>query len=186
MSTGLSIAVAACLAIAAAVVAWTVKTLRRAAVILNSVEERLSAETPPPGLRSGSHVPFFTAVSADGNSIPARELLQGRVVILFLRQSCFVCRTLAAELSPMRYAQLVVVLRDSREREVLSIPDDVPVIFQPDGAVAFAFKTGATPHAFLVEDEYVVHALFPNSLADLQELEVVGLATGRPPLGSAV
>jgi thiol-disulfide isomerase/thioredoxin len=152
-------------------------SMRRIAFVLERAESRLSAGTSvsPGGLAPGAPVPAAAAQRADGSPFDTGELAGRRTIVLFLSSSCTPCEALARELERGEEldaiaAELVVVVPDAEAAETLGL-ERVPVVFQPDHALARAFETTTTPHGFLVDaSKTVVASATPNTLRDLRML----------------
>ena len=151
-------------------------TFRRVSIALETAEDRLQ-ELPVPGpggLRIGAKVPRFVASRADGRDFTDEDLRGAISLVLFLASGCAPCRTLAADLNQNPdevYTRLLVILSGETEFIDLGLNEAVPVVYQRDGAMARAFETSATPHAFLVDHDCTVIASgTPNSIAGLRRL----------------
>jgi thiol-disulfide isomerase/thioredoxin len=152
-------------------------SMRRIAFVLERAESRLSAGTSvsPGGLAPGAPVPAAAALRADGSPFDTGELAGRRTIVLFLSSSCAPCKGLARELEREKEldtlpAELVVVVPDAEAAETLGL-ERIPVVFQPDHALARAFDTTTTPHGFLVDaSKTVVASATPNTLRDLRRL----------------
>lgn len=158
-------------------VAYVVLSSRIGAV-LTLVEARLaSPDLKPPGLQPGEHVQRFSALRQNGVPLTDRDLLGGISVVLFLKADCVVCRALSRQLTTDKLETLgvasgtYVVVRDGEERDALALDPKLEIVFQEDGTVAWAFRSSATPQAFVVDADGVVAASgFPNSLDSLDRL----------------
>jgi AhpC/TSA family len=150
-----------------------VGTIRRTAGVLEAAEEQLRHGLSfGGGLPAGSRVPAFEGRLADGSRFEADDL-DGSTVLLFLSGGCAPCLQLAAELSEVVGTfdhELLVVLRDESDAEQLGLDSKLPLLFQPDGSVAQAFQTSATPHAFLLQDGLIRAVGHPNTLEALNGL----------------
>lgn len=110
----------------------------------------------------------------------------------FLGSGCPPCRTLVADLNQNPdevYARLFIILSDESEFIDLGLIEAAPVVYQRDGAMARAFQTTATPHAFLVDHDCTIIASgTPNSIAGLRRLNRHGVKGGdhTPPLPGEV
>ena len=153
-----------------------VGTLRRIANVLEAAEERLRlAPTSGQGLLPGAELPWFEGLRADGTEFSADDIAGSRTMLLFLGGGCPPCRQLAAELSARDPGEtlgldLLVVLHDLGESQELALRPSTDVLLQPDGAIADAFQTTATPHAFVIENGTIAATGHPNTLDSLVRL----------------
>lgn len=161
---------------------------RRIESVLARTEAWLtSPQVRPPGLKPGDHVRSFSAQQHDGRPFSDRDLEGGVSVVLFMKADCVVCRALARDLSPRTLDRLglgsrtYVVVRDRSERDALALDPGAQVVYQEDGTMSWAFRSSATPQAFVVGSDGVVAASgFPNSAQDLRRLVVQAAALGSP------
>jgi hypothetical protein len=156
--------------------------LRRTAYVLEQAESHLAAAAEAGGavsgaggLPPGAEVPDAFGAYPGGAVFSTSELRGRGSIMLFLTSTCAPCKQLARELrrksldrlSDMR---LIAVVRDERERDALRL-ERVEVIYQPDFALARAFETSTSPHAFAIDVNGVVVARStPNTLAGLGEV----------------
>lgn len=164
----------------------TLGVLRRLAPVL----ERLETTTAPVevgvdlmGLPPGQTPAAFTVFDQDGASIDSATLLRHPSVILFLESGCGPCRAVADEIAGLDVVAeipLQVVLDDtSLGREFFPRDARVPQFFQPGRQASAAFRSNASPQAFLLgSDGPVVASSLIGSLADLAELAKKG-GSGR-------
>lgn len=173
------IAVVAVLSIVVALLAVGFVALsKRVENVLHRVETWLAApQLRPPGLQPGSHVHSFSALRQDGQPLTDRHLRGRQSIILFMKADCVVCRSLARRLSRQALDSLGigsttwVVVRDARERDAVALDPQLQILFQEDGTVSWAFRSSATPQAFVVNGDGLIAATgFPNDLNDLREL----------------
>lgn len=165
------------IAVAALTVAFVIHA-RKVTVVLDRVDAWLARpDVRPPGLQPGSRVLPFTALKQDGRSFSDRDLIGQRSMVLFMKSECVTCRRLAQQLSRRALDALAigdttyVVLRDEYERDALALDGALEIAFQADGVVAWAFRSSATPQAFVVNDNGIVTASgFPNTLEQMQAL----------------
>lgn len=151
---------------------------RRIESVLTRVETWLAV--PPlqaPGLQLGSHIHRFTALRQSGQLLSDLDLRGHVSVVLFMKADCVVCRSLAHQLSRKELDALgigsttYVIVRDEHERDALSLDPDLEIVFQEDGIVSWAFRSTATPQAFVVDENGIVAATgFPNSMSHLDAL----------------
>lgn len=94
-----------------------------------------------------------------------------------MKADCVVCRSLSRQLSRDALDALgigsttYVVVGDEGERNALALDPELEIAFQDEGTVSWAFRSSATPQAFVVNGEGIVTATgFPNALKDLREL----------------
>jgi hypothetical protein len=163
---------------------------RRIAFVLEQAEEQMasaSAATAAPsgGIAPGTPVPLATARRPDGSAFSTDELTGRRSIVLFLSATCAPCQALAQELRRRRTrslpAELVIAVRDEIEHQALGL-DGLDVVYQPDFALAKAFETTATPHAFALNQERIVVARStPNTFRLLRELaETIPVEAEQP------
>lgn len=155
---------------------------RRVAGVLTRVEAWLTApELRPPGLQPGARVQAFSALRQDGRPLRDADLRGDAHIVLFMKSDCVACRALARQLSRSALDGLgigrrtYVVVRDERERDQLGLDRDLEIVFQDDGVIAWAFRSSATPQAFVVDDGGLVTATgFPNAIDHLADLYHTG------------
>ena len=159
---------------------------QRVVAVLSRMEAWLvTPHLRPPGLGAGARVHSFTAVRQDGVTVNEQILLGHPSVVLFVKADCAICRKLSRRLTRRRLDDLTlggpvyVVVRNEQERDALALDPGLHILFQEDGTVSWAFRSTATPQAFLIDADGIVVAVgFPNSLRDLKQL-VTG-APGEP------
>jgi hypothetical protein len=175
------------LSVAVTALAAAFLTLRRRIVdVLERAETWLATpDLRPPGLQPGNPVGAFRAVRQSGEPLSDLDLRRSASLLILMKAECAVCRSLARELTPRALETLglgphaYVVVRDERERDALALDSDLQIVFQQDRAVSWAFRSSATPHAFVVNGDGLVAATgFPNSVDDLRDL--VRSTVGRP------
>lgn len=156
----------------------TLGTLRRVTIALERAEERLlglGESVGPGGLAPGTFAPEFIAQDQRGEPFTSAELRQENSILLFLSADCAPCRALADELrkkpAPPLSARLIVVIDQSTEAHALVERVEATVVYQRGRAVAQAFESRATPHAFVVDvTGAIVASSTPNTLAALRAL----------------
>lgn len=161
----------------------------RMSAVLGRTEAWLtSPAVRPPGLQAGSRVHPFTAVLRSGERVSELDLLGRETLFLFVKAQYGICRHLARSLTHQRLealdlrARVYVVVRDEEERRALALDPTLDILFQDDGTVAWAFRSSATPQAFLVNAAGIVLGSgFPNAPHDLLELENEGSRRTPPP-----
>lgn len=169
------------LALAAAVIALSAAFIalsRRIAPVLSRTEAWLATpRVRPPGLGVGARVHSFTALRPDGSSFSEQDLLGRTSVVVFVKADCAICRRLSSKLTRTRLDTLArgvptyVVVRDRQEQDALALDPNLNLIYQEDGTASWAFRSSATPQAFVLNPEGIVAAVgFPNSLRDLGDL----------------
>ena len=158
-----------------AVAALTLGVLRRIGAVLEAAEQAL-ASTPaagPGGLEPGAHVPDFRAQRLDGGTFSEEDLPDGGAVIVFLSSDCPPCRSLAREIARRPPAELPFFLVVESEEEAAELGLDLAdrVLVQPSRELSVAFRTSATPHAFVVDRDGVILAnKTPNTVEGLRKL----------------
>lgn len=164
---------------------------RMSAVLARTEAWLTSPAVRPPGLQAGSQVHPFTAVLRSGQRVSELDLLGRETIFLFVKAQCGICRRLARSLTHQHLesldlgARVYVVVRDEEERRALALDPTLDILFQDDGTVAWAFRSSATPQAFLVNPAGVVLGSgFPNTPHDLLELENESRGGRRHPLRS--
>lgn len=166
--------------------------LRRISAVLEQAEARLRdlpavPSSGPGGLEIGATLPSFQADRLGGAPVTDEELRGNAATIVFLSASCPPCAALARDLRrhPSRDESVYVVVSEANDAEQLRLTEAQQVLIQRDGQVSEAFKTTATPHAFVFDRAGVlVAAGTPNSGAALRRLaapviEEGGDATGQ-------
>ena len=166
---------------------------RRIEGVLNRVEAWLAV--PPlrtPGLQPGSRIHRFTALHQNGQLLSDLDL-RGRVnVVLFMKADCAVCRELAHQASRKKLDALgigsmtYVIVSDERERDALALDPELEIVFQADGVVSWAFRSTATPQAFVIDEHGLVASTgFPNSVSQLDALITHARESPSPPVSAA-
>jgi len=149
-------------------------TLRRVADVLERAEIKPRVdEHPAGGLEPGSPVPAFTGELSGGGRITSEELVGSPYLVVFARSGCAACNTLLRELlDTVGFgARVLVVVNDFTDAPELVDAAGITVVRQVQRGVARAFKTSATPHAFMVDANGMIAAnRITNSLADLRQL----------------
>lgn len=169
-------------------------TLRQVSGVLEQAEVRLRdvvvmGGAGPGGLEPGASLPTFRAETLDRDLVTEADLRGVPAVLLFLSSDCPPCRALAHELQRRRDVgiSLYVVLDgidDARELRLIGLEN---ILLQGDGQLSQAFKTRATPHAFVFDAAgALVAAGTPNTFDHLRNLargvlEGGGDAPGRVP-----
>jgi peroxiredoxin len=103
--------------------------------------------------RSEAAAPGFALGDAAGKTWTLRELLAAGhpVLLVFSHPACGACRALLSDLEDwharLRYRVTVAVVDHATEAE----PAEYPVLLDPDGEVASAYRVTATPSAALIE-----------------------------------
>lgn len=179
--------------IAAVVLLWMVVlllavvvlgTLRRIAAVLERAEARVggSLDALVGGAEPGTVLPPFTLVTSTGEEIDSTELAGSTALFLIVEPHCQPCQTLAAQLRSepaVDGVPLYVVNRSHPGRDALAFPEDVTLLYDPDGAAAIqAFESTATPQAFVVDTGVVVERSIPNTLQDLRDLVAAAKGEG--------
>lgn len=155
-----------------------VGTLRRTTAALEQAEVWLRADPghmDPGGLAPGTPVPEFVARDDAGEPISSAHFHGRESVLVFLSSDCPPCRTFVDDLRqeppPYTPANLLLVVDASAEGEFLVDGIDATVIRQRGREVAEAFRSSATPHAFVIDTSGTVVATgTPNTVASLREL----------------
>lgn len=159
-------------------------TLRRVADLLERTEITLRThELTSGGLEPGSAVPAFTGELSGGGSITSDELAGDPYAVVFVSSGCRACEPLLRELpnaADVVDARVLVVVNEFTDAPDLGQSAGVTVVRQTEGSVARAFRTSATPHAFVVGGRgEVAAARITNSLADLRRLIEDALTADR-------
>jgi hypothetical protein len=150
------VAIVAFLGLALAGLVRTVDGLLRRVAALEA-----SAPVPHPaaGLLMGAPAPAFEAKTARGTSFRSATLAGRRHVIVLADPGCESCEHLVPELlSSAATGELppcVVVVEGSDEgtwREPPGGEGRAILVLDPDARVADAFRSGFTPHAFVVDE----------------------------------
>jgi AhpC/TSA family len=178
---------AACVLLTALIV---LGALRRISAVLEQAEARLRdlpavASSGPGGLEIGATLPAFEADRLGGVPVTDEQLRGTPATILFLSASCPPCAALARDLRrhPSHDESVYVVVSGPHDVEQLRLTEAQQVLIQRDGQLSEAFKTTATPHAFVFNSAGVlVAAGTPNSGAALRRLAapVLGEGGGAP------
>lgn len=154
--------------------AVVVGVVRRVIPVLEYAERTLAIASAAAagGLATGTQIPRFVARRGDGSVLSDDDLRQG--ILLFLSAGCAPCIALAREIAQSSRAteldDVVVLLSTVDEREQLRLPDTVHVAYQTGRAVADAFGTTTTPHAFAIVDGVIRGKSTPSSLDALRAL----------------
>lgn len=151
---------------------------RRIAAVLGIVESWLAApELRPPGLQPGDRIHPFTAMRHDGTPFRDVDLHGTPHLILFMKSDCTACRGLSRQLSRSALDALgagemsYVVLRDEHERDLLELDPRLQTVYQADGVMSWAFRSNATPQAFVIDGRGLVTATgFPNAIEHVTAL----------------
>jgi uncharacterized membrane protein YphA (DoxX/SURF4 family)/peroxiredoxin len=166
------------------------------------------AERPP--LEAGAAAPEFSARDLSGTLISLREILAGepRTVLVFTSATCGPCAQLLPELAQWRdmlagrLGIRAVAAGDEAENRRLAAEHELPVLLDPDGSVAAAFRVLATPSAVEIDASGLVGgppaaggpaiegliraALKRRGAAAVLEVEQIGVhSAGRSGAGSA-
>jgi hypothetical protein len=165
--------------------------LRRINAVLEQAEARLrdlpAAPSPGPGgLELGATLPSFQADRLGDALVTDEELRGNPATILFLSASCPPCAALARDLRrhPSRDESVYVVVTEPNDAEELRLTEAQQVLIQREGQLSEAFKTTATPHAFVFNGAGVlVAAGTPNSGAALRRLAAPVLEEGGDAAG---
>lgn len=153
-------------------------TLRRISGVLEQAEVRLRDVTlmggsGPAGLEPGASLPTFRAETLDRDLVTDADLRGAPAVLLFLSSDCPPCRALAHELRRRSDVgiHLYVVLGRIDEARELRLTGLENILLQGDGQLSQAFKTRATPHAFVFDAAgALVAAGTPNTYDHLRNL----------------
>lgn len=152
--------------------------LRRIESVLSRVDGWLATpEVRPPGLQPGTRVHPFAAERQDGRPFSDEDLLGTRQMVIFMKADCLACRGLARELTRPALDTIAlgdrvhIVVRDAHERDRLGLDPSVDIVFQHDGVLAWAFRSSATPQAFVINEDGVIAAAgFPAGVDNVREL----------------
>lgn len=148
--------------------------LRRVTAVLERAELAVSSgQVSLGGARVGMHVDKFDAVDASGGHVPPDGLFTSAAIYVLLHSGCEPCRHLVDRIRTLRPSKIpvVAVLDDTPAGREFQLPPHVEVLFEHDGSVAAAFKSGGTPQAFAVaEGGVLVDFIVPASVADLEHL----------------
>jgi hypothetical protein len=168
--------------IAAFVSLWVVVTavavivlgfLRRVTAVLERAELAVtSGQINLGAARAGMQIEPFHVFDVAGRNIGSDELFAVPATYLLLHSGCEPCRHLVGRLGQLAADQPVIaILDDSPASHDIELPPHVIRLFERDGSVAAAFKSGGTPQAFAVSrGGIVVETLVPASPADIDRL----------------
>lgn len=154
--------------------------LRRISSVLEGAERALAQSVGtldvPGGVPLLGRASPFHVYTLDGLRISSDDLLKEITILLFMEAGCQPCRELSSQLHPggdgLDETPLVIVIPDTDAREDLKLDGaQLRIVLQPDRAASRAFRTEATPYAFVVYPGGVVlDRLVPRSWADLRLL----------------
>lgn len=147
--------------------------LHRVAAVLERAEFAVTAgQVNLGGARAGMQIEPFHVVDRVGLEITSDELFAAPATYLLLHSGCDPCRHLVGRLGQLAADQPVIaILDDSPASHDIELPPQVITLFERDGFVAAAFKSGGTPQAFAVSrGGIVVETIVPASPADIDRL----------------
>lgn len=149
--------------------------LRRATLVLERVEVKLSSERVRTGASPGQAIAPFEARDREGALVDSQTLTRSRGVYVFLESGCEPCRRLVAELGDGAFATdglpLYVVMDDSEAGRRIGLPDQVHVLYESGRDVSEAFNNLATPQAYVVDAGGVVRdSVVPSSWKSIETL----------------
>lgn len=180
MTSAWIVAYAMLAVLVAALAVLVLGAIRRTTFLIERVEAHLSQgdATGVGGLSVGDVVPEFSASEADGSAFTSEELDGSRAVVLFLSSSCVACGKLNDDLGsglvPPLDAHLFIVTDDPHEARRFADASRVRVLLRGEGAVARAFESSATPHAFVLDaSRRVLASGTPNDWEQLRQLLLV-------------
>jgi hypothetical protein len=160
--------------------------VRRAGSLLEQVELQLSSiqvAASIQGLAAGSRVPDVDLRDASGHRRRLREWDDEAAVFLLLSDECEPCQTLLADLrdrSGNILGHHIVAIFDEYSAGLHPVlPPGMVVLYQSDESASQAFRTSATPHAFVTDGKgTIVASGIPNSSSDLARLADEGWKGG--------
>ncbi|MDQ3380967.1 MAG: redoxin domain-containing protein [Actinomycetota bacterium] len=177
MSTVWVVAFAALSAVVVVLTLAVLGTLRRVSVVLEQAETALRGRKSagPEGVPVGAEIPEFEGTYLDGSPFTRSSVFGAASVLLFLGRSCPACRALEEDLRtadvPVYGVQLFAVVSDFGYADTLAAFAGLEVVIQEERAIADAFGSHVTPHAFAIDVDGIVRASgTPNSIDSLGRL----------------
>lgn len=158
---------------------------RRVADMLERVEARLrmgGLDSPVSmGLPPGTPVPRVAGHDATGSFFEFGGVAETRAIYLFLSSECDPCQELISDLKRhlgwTRSDTALIAIAESAGLGLESLAG-VRAVLDEEQAIASAFGTSATPHAFLVDEAgTIVEKSIPNSVEHLEALAIVQSST---------
>jgi len=148
--------------------------LRRVTAILERAEIAVtSGQVNFGGARVGMQVGQFEVLDSAGRHVASDELLASEAIYILLHSGCEPCRHLVAKLRglPPDGVPVIAVVDDTPAGREFELPDHLRNLFDPDGSIGLAFKSGGTPQAFAVAaGGIVIDLIVPGSVADIEQL----------------
>jgi hypothetical protein len=142
-------------------------TLERAELAVSSGQVNLG------GARVGMQVGQFEVLDSAGRHVASAELLASEAIYILLHSGCEPCRHLAAKLRGLSVSDLpvIAVVDNTPAGREFELPEQLRTLFDHDGSIGTAFKSGGTPQAFaVVAGGVVLDLVVPGSVADIERL----------------
>jgi hypothetical protein len=123
------------------------------------------------GLPAGTAVPEFEAVDLVGERHFSRGQLPARSALVFVSPVCTTCHRIVAGLRIGDESWVVLVCRGGEKgcgalRELS--PANIPLLLDPDGAIAERCGVRVTPAGLIVSDSRVLRFMRPRSASELR------------------
>jgi hypothetical protein len=148
--------------------------LRRVTAILERAELAVtSGQVNFGGARVGMQVGEFELLDSAGRHVPSDELLASEAIYILLHSGCEPCRHLVTKLGglPASEVPVIAVVDDTPAGREFELPEHLRNLFDNDGSIGIAFKSGGTPQAFAVAaGGIVLDLIVPGSVADIEQL----------------
>lgn len=148
--------------------------LRRVTAVLERAELAVSSgQVNLGGARAGLQVEPFHVADASGREVSSDELFATPATHLLLHSSCQPCGHLVNKLDRLPESDVPVFafMDDTPAGREIRLPRHVVTLFDHDGSVGEAFRSGGTPQAFAVAaGGVIVETLVPASAADIEHL----------------
>ncbi|MDQ5822185.1 MAG: hypothetical protein M3540_12160 [Actinomycetota bacterium] len=148
--------------------------LRRVTAILERAEIAVtSGQVNFGAARVGMQVGQFEVLDSTGHRVASDDLLASEAIYVLLHSGCDPCRHLAAKLHGLQLdgVPVIAVIDDTPAGREFDLPEHLRNLFDPDGSIGTAFKSGGTPQAFAIAAGGVVRDMIvPGSVADIEQL----------------
>jgi thiol-disulfide isomerase/thioredoxin len=147
--------------------------MRRMVGVLERAERMLANELD--GISLLSAVPTFEVIDRAGQIVSSQQILKETSLLLFLESGCAPCRAIASDLAESNgligSLPLIVVAGEEGLDDDFKLSPKIAVVRQRNREVARLFKSVATPHAFVVdEDGVVLDRVIPGARRDLERM----------------
>lgn len=148
--------------------------LRRVTAVLERAELAVtSGQVNLGGARVGMQVGAFDVLDSAGRHVVSNQLLASNAIFILLHSGCEPCRHLVAKLRTLKPSDVpvIAILDNTTGGHEFELPAYLTKLFDHDGSIGVAFKSGGTPQAFAVEaGGIVLDLIVPTSVADIERL----------------